>query len=135
MRTVQDEAAVVAQAVGQIVDQARLGVDDVAAGMAHDVDVVVLGRPVGRRAVSEVGMAHQAELLEQFERPVDRRHVDISDRLADLFGRGVTELAHCGEHLFTLSRDSQTAGSKLSGEIRGRGARVGVGTVHRPHRR
>ena len=53
-----------------------LGVDDRAAGVADHVDVVVLGRPVGRRAVPEVGVPHQAELLEQLERAVDGGDVD-----------------------------------------------------------
>ena len=44
---------------------------------ADQVEVLVVGhRVVGRRAVAEVGVADQAELLEHLERAVDRRDVD-----------------------------------------------------------
>ena len=77
--------------------------------VADDVDVLVLGRAVGRRAVAEVGVPDEAELLEQLERAVDGGDVDAGHRLADLLRRGVAELAHGGQHLLALRRDAQPA--------------------------
>ena len=87
---------------------------DRAAVAADQVHVVVVGGDrVGRGAVPEVGVADQAELLEQLEGPVDGRDVDPGRRLAhrrdDLVRRGVAELADGLEHQLPLRRQPVAA--------------------------
>ena len=57
--------------------------------------VVVIRGVVRRRAVAEVGVRDEAELFEQFERPVDGGDVDAAGGrtypLGDLVRRGVPE--------------------------------------------
>ena len=76
MRTVEAEIVFCEQRRRQLVDHCRLGVDDRAAGVTHDVHVLVLDRTVGRRAVPEVGVPDEAEFLEHLEVAVDRGDVD-----------------------------------------------------------
>ena len=64
VRAVEGEAALVVQPAFELVGQRGRRVDDRPAVVADDVDVVVLGRAVGRSAVVEVGVAHHAEFFE-----------------------------------------------------------------------
>src|SRR3954465_8974405 len=69
---------------------------DASALPADEVEVVrVVGGVVGRRAVAEMGVGDEAELLEQLERAIDGRDVDAAGGaaypLGDLVGGGVAE--------------------------------------------
>ena len=55
----------------------HIGLDHVLAVTAHQVQMVVaVGEVVGRRTVPEVGVADQAQFLQQLQRAVDRGNVD-----------------------------------------------------------
>jgi len=65
---------------------------------ADDVEMLPAGgRVVRRAAVTQVGVPHQAELLEELQVAVDRREVDRRRRPAylrqDVLGGGVAELS------------------------------------------
>ena len=108
-----------------------------AARVADDMDVLVLGRPVRRCAVAEVGVADEAELLEQFEGAVDGGDVDVRNGVADLLGRGVAERAHGGEHLLALRRSRAARGPQPAARsaVAVAAAARAWSAVHRPHRR
>jgi len=76
------------------------------------VDVVVLGRAVRRRAVAEVRVPDELQLLEQLERPVHGGDVHARHAFADLLRGRVAELAHGREHPLALRRDPQPAGAQ-----------------------
>ena len=91
----------------------RVDVDlvDRAAVMTDQVDVLVLGRRVRRRAVPEMGVLHDAELLQQVQRAVDRGDVHRGRRLlhprTDGFRRRVAELDDRVEHQLALRGHAQ----------------------------
>ena len=90
---------------------------DAAAFRADQVHVLGFGgQVVAGRAVTEVGVRHQAELLEQFECPVDGGNVHAAGGLLhvspDLLGRGVLQLGDCREDQLALGRDAVAAGSQ-----------------------
>lgn len=115
---VEDEATLGVQAPLEVVGERRRGVDHRPAVMAHDVDVVVFGGAVGRCTVVEVGVPHHPDVLEDFERAVHRREVDLGDGVGDLFGRGMPERAHRVEHPLALRSDPQATPVQLLGQIR-----------------
>lgn len=145
VRSVEDEPALVPQPVGERVDQIRRRVDDGSARVAHDVDVVVASRSVSRGPVPEMSVLDQADLLQQLEGAVDGRDVDVRDRLADLFRRGMAEPANGAEYLLTLGSHAQPSRPQCGGEVRSHGAGRHFGCVmsspdvvvigHRTHRR
>ena len=135
VRAIQHEAVLAGQTLLELVDEIGRRIEHRAAGVAHHVDVVVLGRPVRGCAVTQVGMAHEAELLEELERAIDGREIDFRDGLTDLFRCRVAEFANRPEHAVTLSGHAHATRAQLGREIR-RGLGVGVGVhVHRLHRR
>src|SRR5215472_7099056 len=84
---------------------------DAAASRADQVHVLGFGgQMVAGCAVAQVGVRHQAELLEQFEGPVDGGDVDpargLLDVGPDLLWRGVLELGDCCEDQLTLGRNA-----------------------------
>jgi hypothetical protein len=115
---VEQEPAFLPQLSLEFVGHPGGGVDDRAAVMAHDVDVIVLGRAVGRRAVVEVGVPHQTELLEQLQGAVHGGQVDLGRGVRDLFGCGVTHRTHGAEHAFALRGDPQATGVQGLGQVR-----------------
>jgi 4-amino-4-deoxychorismate lyase len=132
VRAVELESAFVVQLFGQGVDELGVGVVDAAAGVADDVHVLVLGRPVRRGPMTEVGVPDEPDLLQQLQRPVDGGDVDAVHALADALRGGVAEGAHRGQHLLALRGQPQAAGPQLVGEVGGgprrrrRGVVVGV---------
>lgn len=135
MRPVEGESAFAGEAIGEFVDQIGGRVDDGAAGVADDVHVIVVGRAVGRRAVTEVGVPHQADLLEQFEVSVDRRDVDSGDCIADLLRRRMPQPAYRVENLLALRGHAQPARAQRRGEVDRPSARSGRGIRHHVHGR
>ena len=97
------EPALVAKPPLKAVREFRWSIDDVAAVVADDVDVVVLRGTVCRCAVVQMGVPHHPDLLEELQRAVDGRQVDVLDGVEDLFGRGVSEFADSDEHPLALS--------------------------------
>lgn len=132
VRAIEHEPVVGEQSSRERLDQRRVGVDDRAAGVADDVDVFVLGRSVRRRAVPEMRVPHEPDLLEQFKRSVDGGHVDAVDRLADLLRRRVPEGADGIEHLLALWRHPQPEFAQPDGEL-ARRRRAGVRSLLRSH--
>lgn len=132
VRGIDDEPLVGEQPPREGVDKVGIGVTDGPARMADDMDVLVLGRPVGRCAVTEVRVPDEPDLLEQFERAVDGRDVDVVDRLADLLGSCVAEGAHRSQHLLALRRHAQAAGPQARGQIQ-RGSRSRLPVVVAVH--
>lgn len=103
MCTVELEPTLVAKPPLKAVREFGRSIDNVAAVVADDMDVVVLGGTVCRCAMVQMGVPHHPDLLEELERAVDRRQVDIIDGVEDLFGRGVAEMADSCEHALALS--------------------------------
>lgn len=118
MRPVEGEAALVAQPALELVGQRGRRVDDRAAVVAHDVHMVVLGGPVSRCTVVKVGVPHEPEFLEQFERAVHGRQVDLGRRIGDLLRGGMPHRAHGDEHPLALRGDPQSAGVQSFGQVR-----------------
>src|SRR3954466_7460754 len=79
--------------------------------------VRVVGSVVRRGPVPEVGVRHQPELLEELERPVDRRDVDAlrrtADPLGDLVGGGMPEVGDRLEHQLPLRGQPVAPGAQL----------------------
>src|SRR5258708_17519071 len=97
-----------------------------AAVLADEVHVIaVTGQVVRGRAVIEVVVSDQPEVVEQFQRPVDRRDVDAAGRLLDggrdLLGSGVVELADRLQHELPLRRDAVAPGPQLRVPVRAPG--------------
>src|SRR5258708_805627 len=93
-----------------------------AAVLADEMHVIaVTGQVVRGRAVIEVVVSDQPEVVEQFQRPVDRRDVDAAGRLLDggrdLLGSGVVELADRLQHELPLRRDAVAPGPHLRGPV------------------
>ena len=128
VRAVEDETVVRKQLRRQRFDEGRRVVGDASARVADDVDVVVLGRSVGRSAVLKMRVAHEVEFLEQIEGAVDGCQVDAWYRVGDLLGRRVAEIAHGREDEFALWRDAQAARVQRSPEVH-------ILTSHPHHRR
>lgn len=89
--------------------------DDPSARAAHEVDVSRgCCRMVCRRAFREVGVPNQSEVLEQFEGPVHRGHVDRGGLLPDLdenlVGRGVPKAFDGTQHELALRSEPVTLG-------------------------
>jgi hypothetical protein len=87
--------------------------------VADNVDVLVVGRTECRRAVAEVGVPDQADLLEHFEGAVDGGDLDAGHFVADLLRRGVSETAHRRQHLLALRRHAQAARVQLVCQVVG----------------
>ena len=136
MRPVEHESVSSEQPPLELVDQIGGGIDHRPAAVADDMDVVVLGRPVGRRTVAEVGVAHQADLLEELEGPVDGSEVHLGDGVTDLLGGGMTQLTDCPEHPIALGSHAHATRAQRRCEI-GRVRLVVVVLVnsHHLHRR
>jgi len=91
---------------------------DAAALAADEVEMVgVVSRVVGRRAVAQVRVRHQAELLEELEGPVDGGDVHPARGTANprgnLVRRGVPERRHGLEDQLPLRGEAVSAGAKL----------------------
>lgn len=90
---------------------------------AYDMDVGrVRGEVIARDTVVDVGVAHEAQLLERLERAIDgrERHGGFSrlgDKVDDLLGRRVTEALDRVEHLLALRREPPSGGSQTRAEI------------------
>ena len=100
---------------------------------ADEVYVCPLARRViGRRAVPEVGVVDQAELLEQLEGPVDGRNVDAAGHLAnlgdDVLGGGVPELRDSLQDELALGGEPVSPGAQLRLPFRSGGHDPSVGT-------
>ncbi len=71
-----------------------------------------LGWVVGGRAMIEVGVRDESELLQQFERAIDRRHVDASGTFPhpgrDVLWSGMAKLGHGLEDELALRGQSIT---------------------------
>lgn len=90
---------------------------------AYDVDVggvrreVIAGHPV-----VDVGVGHETQVLEGFERAIDgrqrhRRPALTRDLLDDLLGRRVPQGLHRGEHVLALRREPPSGGPQSRAEI------------------
>ena len=96
---VDGETQIGRQTFRRAVEQVRRGRGDLAAGLADDVQVRVLGGVVDRRALAQVGVPDQAEPLEQLEVAVDGRGVGrgaaraglLAQPRADRLGGGVVQ--------------------------------------------
>src|SRR6476619_1022093 len=74
---VHDERVLLTEPLSQRRQHIRVNGDDAVTIPADQMEVLVLGHRVVRRgAVAQMGVAHQAELLEDLQRAVDGRHVD-----------------------------------------------------------
>src|SRR5690606_24053829 len=94
------ESAVDRQPLDQLGGDRRLNLGDGPAPSAYQMNVVGFGgRVVRRRAVAEMRVAHQTELLQQLETPVHGREVDALRGLAHL-GQDVVR----GRMVETLNR-------------------------------
>ena len=105
---------VVAQLGGEVGGHRDVRLDHVRAVPADQVDVVVpVGEVVRRRAVPEMGMADQPELLQQLQRPVDGGDVDPRRRPPhlheDVVGGRVLKGVHGFEHELALRRQPVAA--------------------------
>ena len=103
------EAERAPQLRGEVGDHVHVGLDDVRAVPADEVDVVMAVRQVVRRgAVPEVGMADQPELLQELQGPVDGGDVHARRRPAhlaeDVVGRRVLQLVHGLQNELALRR-------------------------------
>src|SRR5215468_345933 len=90
---------------------------DAAAQRADQVHMLRFGgQVVAGCAVAQVGVRHQAELLQQFQGPVDGGDIDAARGLLDvgpnLLGRGVLQPGDCRQDQLTLGRDTVAAGSQ-----------------------
>lgn len=117
VRAVENEPALGKQALRKRFDERRIRIDDRAAGVTDDVDVLVLSRSVGRRTVPEMGMSDEPDLLEQFQRAVDGGDVDALDRFTDLLGRCVPEPANGVQHLLALRSRPKPEFAQSHGEL------------------
>jgi len=110
---VQREAEAFGELGGEAVHQFGGHFHDDPALVADQVDVLVLTGRVGGRAVAEVGVAHEADAVEQVERAVDRRDVHRRGRAldlhADLLRRRVVEGPHSVQHELALRCHPQAA--------------------------
>lgn len=94
MGTIEEEASLIEQPGGELVGQPGRRVDDGGAVVAHHMDVVVCGQPVRRRAVAEVRVRQQPDLLENFERSIHGGEIDIGRCVSHLIRRRVHEGNH-----------------------------------------
>jgi len=128
---VEGEPAFGFQPVRERLDQTGRCIDHCSAVMAHDMDVVVVGQPIRRGAVTEVGVGKDADLLEGFERAVDGRQVDVRNLRRHLFGSRVHKSGHGSHNALALRSHPQTTLVQALREAGLRGVRLG----HRFHRR
>jgi hypothetical protein len=119
MRPVDGEPALVAQPSDQAIDEIVRCIDDSAAIVAYDVNMLIVREPEGRRTVAEVGVAQQAELLKQLDGSVDGRRVDVGHGRTDSFGRRVLKGADRVQHLLTLRGHPQSALMQPLGQLGG----------------
>lgn len=117
VRPIEHEAAIGTKSRSERIDQVGRGVDNVAARMTHDVDVIVVGGSIGGCSVAEMGVLDHSDLLEELQRPVDRRQVNVGHRVMDLFWRGVAELTDGIQHLRALRGDAHATRPKGRGEV------------------
>jgi hypothetical protein len=110
MGAIELKAALLAQSLFETVRELGRRVDHVAAVVADDVDVVVLGGSVRRCAVVKVGVPHHADLLEQFEGAVHGGEIDAVDGVENLLRRCVPEFSDGEEDALALCRDAQPPG-------------------------
>src|SRR6202043_4165643 len=92
------------------------------ADLAYQVPVRLGRQVVGRRAVPEVGVHHDAEALELLEIAVHRRGVDVRRQLADddeqlLRGRVVRTFDQRGEHEAAGGGDPRAAVAELGDQF------------------
>ncbi len=117
------EAEAVVEAGDEVVGDARRRLLDRPALTADDVDVGgVAGEVVARDAVVDVGVAHEAELLERLERPVDRREghrrpAALRHHVDDLLRRRMAERLDRVEDLLALWREPPAGGAEPGAEI------------------
>ena len=87
--------------------------------VADDVHVVVVGRAVGRRAVAEVRVLDQPDLLEHVEGAVDGGEVDAVDGLRQFVRGAVAQPPHGGVDLLALRCHPQTAAAQPGRQLVG----------------
>lgn len=117
MCTVQGEAVVNPEPIGQGVGDVGSQISYRAAPVTHDVDVLVLRGTVAGRPVPEVGVPNQAQLLEELDGAVHRGYVDAGHSLGQLLRRGVAQVADSVQHLTPLRRHTQAAFMQLARQI------------------
>ncbi len=101
------EAVLGIEGAHQRADRGRLKLDDRAAGAADQVHVLgVGGQVIAVRAVPEMGVGDQPDLLEQLQGPVNGGKVESDSRLLDLgvylLRGGVLEPGDCLEDELAL---------------------------------
>jgi len=117
MGSIQHEIVHIGEAAFQVVDQIGRRFKHPATVMTDHVDVIILGWPVGGRAVAQVRMPYQPDGLEQLKRPVDSREIDLRDGVPELFRGGMAKFAHRSQNAIPLRGHSQAARVQLGGEI------------------
>ena len=119
-------------------DRFRGDLGDPPALGADQVHVLGLGgQVVPGRAVPEVGVGHQAELFEQFQRAVDGGNVHAAGGLLhvgpDFLGRGVLQLGDRREDQLALWRDAVATGPQSLVPRLRHGPRVARARAPRDH--
>jgi len=114
MPEVDQERVLPLERRGERVEQFRGDLADVTAVAADEVYVLLLADGVIRgRAVGQVRVGHQAELLEELQRAVNGGDVDTGGGLrhleVHLVGRGVAKVVHRLEHQLALRGEAETA--------------------------
>lgn len=88
--------------------------DHLSTPVANQMHMFVVTRRIGRRAVTEMRVVDQTQLLQQVQRPVHGGDVDgwrdPLDALADLLGGGMPKLTHGVEDQLALRRHAQSLG-------------------------
>lgn len=81
--------------------------DHLTATPAHQMNMLVIGtRVIGRRAIGQMRVPDHAEIIEEFQGPIDRGEIDrllgVSKLREDLLGSCVAEALNGGEDRGTL---------------------------------
>lgn len=117
MRGIDGEVPLEGQSLDQIVGEALERRDDLAAAVADDMDVPVVRGAVRGSPVIEVGVGHDAQVLEKLQGAVDGSQVDVGSGSGDLLGRAVAQRAHRGQHLGALLRPAQAPLAQEPGQV------------------
>jgi len=117
VRAIHREITLGQQTSRERVDEVRGHVHHSPAEMTDHVDVLIVGGPERRRAMTQVGVAHEAEVLEQLQRAIHGGDVDVRHGIADLLGGRMAQRANRVEDLLALVGHAQAARPQPLGQL------------------